>query len=62
MTSPDDPEALAEAVRTLLADPALAARLGANGREYVQQNLSWPVLVADWLGQLEAGTLPSSTN
>jgi len=35
---PEDPEALAEAIRTLYADPALRERLGRNGREHVVQH------------------------
>jgi len=35
LVPPGDPEALADAMRALLADPALAARLGAEGRALV---------------------------
>lgn len=35
LVAPDDPQALAEALRTVRADPALARRLGAAGRELV---------------------------
>ncbi|HUY49469.1 MAG TPA: glycosyltransferase [Streptosporangiaceae bacterium] len=40
LVPPGDPEALADAMCTLLGDPALATRLGAEGR----------VLVSDWFG------------
>ena len=50
---PEDPEALAEAVRILASNPALAEELGSNGRRYVEEHLSWSVLVSDWLRQLE---------
>ena len=40
LVPPGDPDALADAMRTLLADPALAARLGAEGR----------VIARDWFG------------
>jgi len=32
LVEPEDPQALAGAIRRLLADPALAARMGAAGR------------------------------
>ena len=37
---PEDPEALAGAVRTLAADPALAREMGHSGRRYVEQRFS----------------------
>jgi glycosyltransferase involved in cell wall biosynthesis/ubiquinone/menaquinone biosynthesis C-methylase UbiE len=50
---PEDPQALAEAVKKLVENPALAEEFGRNGRKYVEENLSWEVLVRDWLRQLE---------
>jgi colanic acid biosynthesis glycosyl transferase WcaI len=50
--SPGNPEALAAAVGQLAADPAGARRLGENGRNYVEQNLRWSVLVRSWLEAL----------
>lgn len=50
---PGDPVALAEAIRYLCSHPAEASRLGANGRRYVKDNLSWTSLVERWLGELE---------
>ena len=35
VAEPEDPQALSKAVETLAADPSLARRLGAQGREYV---------------------------
>ena len=45
-----DAAALAGQVLRLLADPALAARLGAGGRELVRQNFDWRRTAADYLG------------
>lgn len=50
---PEDPVALAGAIRYLLDNPVEARRLGANGRRYVEDNLSWTTLVGRWLGELE---------
>lgn len=49
---PEDPQALAAAIRHLVDDPGEAARLGANGRRYVGSHLSWPALTEAWLAQL----------
>lgn len=49
---PENPAALAAAIRRLADDPAEAARLGANGRRYVESHLSWPALTDAWLTQL----------
>jgi len=40
----DDPQALAEAIAPLLADPALAARLGAAGRAAAERDYDWAVI------------------
>jgi hypothetical protein len=37
----DTPQAFADAVVNLLNDPALGARLGQQGREWVVQNHAW---------------------
>jgi glycosyltransferase involved in cell wall biosynthesis len=50
---PEDPVALSDAIRYLLDRPEEAKRLGANGRRYVEDNLSWTTLVGRWLGELE---------
>jgi glycosyltransferase involved in cell wall biosynthesis len=46
---PGDPEALAKAIITLLADPALVADLGAEGRALVRDSFGVDQLVADSL-------------
>ncbi len=43
LVEPNDPEALVVAIRRLLDDPALRARLGANGRERVRERFTWEV-------------------
>lgn len=39
---PNDPKNLAEAIQRLLADPALAERLGVSGRQKVMAYYTWP--------------------
>ena len=51
---PGEPEALADAIARVIADPALAARLGRAGRRYAGEHLSWRALVRDWSDQLAA--------
>lgn len=43
LVEPNDPDALAAAIRTLLDDPALRARLGAAGRQRVVERFTWEV-------------------
>jgi glycosyltransferase involved in cell wall biosynthesis len=59
---PGDPEALAAAVRNLIADPELLRQLGANGRAFVETNMQWSKLVGEWiacLGQVHAPGTPA---
>ena len=51
-----DPEALADAMRSLLADPTLAARLGAEGRAVVSDGFGIDRMVEESL-QLYRGLL-----
>ena len=51
----DDPDALVEALRSVLTDPALAQRLTAEARR-VAPTLAWPVVAAAYL-QLASGLL-----
>ena len=44
LVDPDRPDKIARAIVRLLEDRELAARMGANGRQLVQQRFSWPVL------------------
>ena len=57
VTPAGDAAALADAIRTLVADPADAERMGRNGREWVLEHASWGHLVDEWLAQL--GERPS---
>ena len=50
----EDSNALAEAVRSLLNDPARSELLGRKGRQYAEENFRWSDLVRDWLRQMEA--------
>lgn len=54
VTPPEDPSALARAILFILEHPEVAKELGANGRKYVVENLSWNVLVRNWIKELEA--------
>lgn len=50
---PEDPHALAAAARAIVADTESANAMGASGRRYVEEHLSWPLLAARWLSQLD---------
>jgi glycosyltransferase involved in cell wall biosynthesis len=51
---PGDPAALAEAIRTLMADPTLARRMGARGRTYLEQHFSRDPIARSLLAILES--------
>ncbi|MDQ6833272.1 MAG: glycosyltransferase family 4 protein [Chloroflexota bacterium] len=51
LVPPRDPQALAQAIRTLLADPERRTRMGDAGRAHVVANFAWPV-VTDHVLQL----------
>ncbi|WP_347241448.1 glycosyltransferase family 4 protein [Thermus sp.] len=53
VVSPEDPQALANAIVYLLEHPDVASELGANGRRFVEENFSWDKLVGRWLSDLE---------
>ncbi len=53
---PNDAQALAQAIRDLLANPAQQAEYGDNGRRYVLSHLQWSAVVSRWLQQLQAAT------
>src|SRR5262249_42903082 len=47
LVPPDDPAAAANAVRRVLADPALAERMGQAGRRLVERELNWSGVVRE---------------
>lgn len=47
LVSPNEPEAMAAAVRRLLTNPSLAGKLSRNGRETVQQ-FDWSIILPQW--------------
>jgi glycosyltransferase involved in cell wall biosynthesis len=56
LVAPSDPDALAAALGELLADPALAARLGDAGARRVRERFNWPFVarvVAQHMGLAE---------
>jgi glycosyltransferase involved in cell wall biosynthesis len=53
VVSPENPEALAEAILQLLGNSQLVQEFGRNGREFVEINLRWPKLIGEWLDQLQ---------
>ncbi|MFZ3130808.1 MAG: glycosyltransferase family 4 protein [Desulfosporosinus sp.] len=53
---PEDPEALAEAVRKLMQDPDFCERLARHGREYVVKYYSWESIVEAWLKSITLAT------
>jgi glycosyltransferase involved in cell wall biosynthesis len=56
LVPPDDPSATAGAVRRVLTDPCLAARLSLNGRRKVEQ-FDWSVVLPEWQRLLEGVAL-----
>jgi glycosyltransferase involved in cell wall biosynthesis len=60
VVTPEDPEALADAIKTLVGRPDLAEQLGKSGRQYVEQHLSWSNITQDWLRQLVAAASEGS--
>ena len=57
LVPPADPPALAAALIRLLADPALAARLGAAGQQAALTRQSWPVAAQRTLAAYDAARL-----
>jgi len=65
---PCDAEATAEALRTLLEDPARARRMGTNGRRWAAEHLPWEIVAAQMVKAYEelvdsgGGRLPLNAN
>jgi colanic acid biosynthesis glycosyl transferase WcaI len=58
VVAPEDPSALAAAIRNIYANPARASEMGRNGRAFVEENFAWSALVRDWLEQVCAFAQP----
>lgn len=52
VTPPEDPVALADAIRLFCRNSDLATTMGASGRSYVMQHLTWDRIVDRWLPQV----------
>ncbi len=66
MVPPEDPQALAAALVTILGDDALRLRMGRAARERMLSTFAWPVLIARMVDSLrqvvEAGAQPLTPN
>ncbi|MBX9788292.1 MAG: glycosyltransferase family 4 protein [Pirellulales bacterium] len=51
---PDSPQDLQQVIRSLADDQALRDKLGANGRRFITEELSWEQIITRWLEQLRA--------
>ncbi|MDF0672790.1 MAG: glycosyltransferase family 4 protein [Nitrospira sp.] len=54
LVQPDDPRPLADAILALLNDPGRCARLGRQGRRFVEERFSWTAIVEQlrqWVGK-----------
>jgi len=49
----NDPQAAADAILKLDADPDLRLTMGLRGHEYAKQNLGWPTAAKEFVAQLE---------
>ena len=49
---PENPEALAAAVRSLADDPQIRKEMGRRGRALAEREFSWSFIVDDWMRQL----------
>jgi len=50
---PEDPAALADAIRELVRNVALREQLGRNGRRLVESEYSWSTIVDRWLSEID---------
>jgi colanic acid biosynthesis glycosyl transferase WcaI len=49
---PEDHESIANAIRSLVQHPRVAADMGASGRRFVISNFQWSSLVRNWIAEL----------
>jgi glycosyltransferase involved in cell wall biosynthesis len=52
VTAPESVSSLVEGLRAVLNDPSMAQEFGRNGRKFVEANLTWRILVRNWLEDL----------
>jgi glycosyltransferase involved in cell wall biosynthesis len=51
VTPPEDPQALADAIRGLCDDPARRDRMAVRGRDLIEREYSWKSIVEKWLAE-----------
>lgn len=52
VTPPGDGQAVAAAIRQLVADPAMAQRMGERGQTYIERHLTWTAIVRGFQEEL----------
>ena len=50
---PDNPEKLSKSILKLCNDEDLRNELGINGLHYVKKELSWEIIIDNWLRQIQ---------
>jgi colanic acid biosynthesis glycosyl transferase WcaI len=60
VVSPENPQALADAVLQLANQPEAAEELGRNGRRFVEDNFQWSTLISKWVAGIRPAVLHAS--
>jgi len=54
VVAPENPAALADAIRMICANPSLACEMGRRGRSFAVKHFAWDALVREWLSAFDA--------